>query len=67
MPIPEWERVGARDWPEDADNDPDNGWYENICYSCGLQFKGHKRRVQCRTCATQPNTSVNREPRNEPF
>ena len=41
-----------RDWPEDFIYE--NGTYTCKCVSCGLQFNGYKRRVQCKVCAT-PN------------
>ena len=39
-----------RDWPEDFALE--NGNYQNICCDCSLPFVGHKRRVQCKACAS---------------
>jgi hypothetical protein len=41
-----------REWVEDADHE--NGRYFNTCCECGRSFVGHKRRVVCKHCATQP-------------
>lgn len=38
------------DWPEDATNE--NGCYQNHCVGCGHTFTGHKRRIECKVCAT---------------
>jgi hypothetical protein len=42
----------ARDWVEDSSHE--NGNYQCKCVSCGLYFVGHKRRVQCKLCASVP-------------
>jgi len=36
------------DWKEDFSHE--NGNYFNTCCSCGMSFKGHKRRVLCKVC-----------------
>lgn len=36
-------------WPEDASHE--NGSYECKCWTCGMPFYGHKRRVVCKVCA----------------
>ena len=41
----------GRDWSEDFSHE--NGRYVCICYRCGQQFQGHKRRVCCKVCAQQ--------------
>lgn len=41
---------GPRDFPEDAERDPDNGAYSNICPICREQFIGNKRRSCCKVC-----------------
>lgn len=46
-PDPERE---ARDWPQDALMDEDNGAYWHRCAVCGKEFTGHKRRPVCRVC-----------------
>lgn len=38
------------DWVEDFSHE--NGNYLNTCIKCDNEFKGHKRRVVCKTCAT---------------
>lgn len=42
----------ARDYPEDTSHE--NGNYSCICVTCGAIFTGHKRRMQCKICATEP-------------
>ena len=44
------------DWPEDYNHE--NGDYMNICYVCGRQFRGHKRRVVCRQCADDEQPEI---------
>ncbi|MCK5445777.1 MAG: hypothetical protein KAI73_09150 [Rhodospirillaceae bacterium] len=39
------------DWFEDLRHE--NGNYECICGSCGVHFRGHKRRVDCKVCANK--------------
>lgn len=41
-----------RNWTEDYPHE--NGNYVNKCIECGGWFNGHKRRVQCKLCATRP-------------
>lgn len=36
----------VEDWPHE------NGQYMSKCHSCGQNFIGHKRRTQCKVCAT---------------
>lgn len=43
-----------RDWIEDFPHE--NGQYQNVCYSCSKMFFGHKRRVYCRGCVSEPAT-----------
>lgn len=38
-----------RNWPEDYEHE--NGNYLNVCLTCKLAFRGHKRRVECRMCS----------------
>lgn len=40
-----------RSWPEDYGLE--NGRYVNTCKTCSLFFAGHKRRVDCKTCAPE--------------
>lgn len=42
--------VEEGDWPEDFDHE--NGQYMNVCRTCDGVFRGHKRRVTCKRCAT---------------
>ncbi len=44
------EAVASGDWPEDFSHE--NGNYDNICCHCGKVFRGHKRRVCCKSCAS---------------
>lgn len=58
------DNAAPEDWPEDFDHE--NGNYDCICHDCGLHFMGHKRRIICRSCAsdncTKPdNETTNRE------
>lgn len=39
-------------WLEDKDHE--NGNYNCRCITCGKTFIGHKRRVECKVCATAP-------------
>ena len=40
-----------RDYPEDAQSDPDNGAYNHTCFTCKHPFVGHKHRPSiCRVC-----------------
>jgi len=39
-----------RSWPEDYELD--NGRYFNTCCNCERLFLGHKRRIECKACAT---------------
>ena len=41
-----------RSWFEDSTHE--NGSYYCTCVDCGRSFVGHKRRVQCKVCATDP-------------
>ena len=41
-----------RDWKDDFQHD--NGNYECMCFECGRNFYGHKRRVVCKVCASKP-------------
>jgi hypothetical protein len=41
---------GSGDWPEDFSSE--NGNYFNACAHCGKQFRGYKRRVSCKLCAS---------------
>lgn len=43
----------AGDWPEDFSHE--NGQYQCMCCHCGNMFIGHKRRVTCKACASQPH------------
>lgn len=45
-------RPSDRDWTEDAPHE--NGNYSCLCVTCKQTFIGHKRRVQCRVCASKP-------------
>lgn len=36
------------DWTEDFEHE--NGSYQNKCSRCNVLFKGHKRRVMCKSC-----------------
>lgn len=36
------------DWPKDFNHE--NGMYNCECMECGIEFTGHKRRIQCRSC-----------------
>lgn len=40
------------DWPEDFPHE--NGNYQRECIFCGAMFTGHKRRVVCKLCETDP-------------
>jgi len=40
-----------RDYPEDAQSE--NGNYYCVCVTCGTTFVGHKRRTQCKVCASK--------------
>lgn len=42
----------SKNWKEDYAHE--NGNYLNKCYICSGYFYGHKRRVTCRECATNP-------------
>lgn len=44
------EELTSRSWLEDQGHE--NGDYFNKCIVCGEQFIGHKRRLVCRSCAT---------------
>ena len=37
-----------QDWPTDFPQE--NGIYMCTCVECGIEFTGHKRRMQCRLC-----------------
>lgn len=50
--LKEKRREEARNWYEDAELE--NGKYQCVCVQCKKTFIGHKRRVQCRTCAHSP-------------
>lgn len=45
-------RNAEGDWPEDSSHE--NGNYECRCVGCGRHFIGHKRRVECKVCASKP-------------
>lgn len=45
-------RDQSGDWTEDFGHE--NGNYINTCIECKTMFKGHKRRVICRTCNDAP-------------
>lgn len=45
------EGADKRNWPEDFSHE--NGMYENLCCLCKRSFLGHKRRVVCKSCATE--------------
>lgn len=55
--VPEGYRVlkdttlDERTWHEDKDHE--NGNYSCLCCECGRMFVGHKRRVVCRSCASE--------------
>lgn len=42
-----------RNWIEDYEHE--NGNYVNKCFQCGGWFNGHKRRIQCKLCASRPS------------
>jgi hypothetical protein len=42
-----------KNWKEDYEHE--NGNYICTCYSCKESFYGHKRRVVCKTCASEPS------------
>ena len=44
------------DWPEDFEGE--NGNYNNTCTSCGYEFIGHKRRQECKVCASRVSLSA---------
>lgn len=41
----------TEDWPEDAGDH--GGVYSSTCHDCGIVFRGHRRRFQCRGCAAR--------------
>ena len=43
------EYINDKTWLEDLDHE--NGAYLNDCNICKDQFLGHKRRLQCNSCA----------------
>ncbi|MCK5602035.1 hypothetical protein KAR91_09205 [Candidatus Pacearchaeota archaeon] len=43
--------MSAKDWHEDSAHE--NGNYSGKCSTCSEEFRGHKRRVTCRECATK--------------
>jgi len=45
-----FEAPTPKDWPEDWNNE--NGNYQCVCGDCKQTFIGHKRRIQCKECAT---------------
>lgn len=45
-----------RSWPEDSSHE--NGNYSNSCCHCLRMFTGHKRRVVCKVCATEPSAQA---------
>jgi hypothetical protein len=50
-------RIGEGDWTEDFNHE--NGQYLCLCFKCGKNFIGHKRRVECKECATKlPNSLI---------
>ena len=48
--------VSDHDWPEDFSHE--NGDYECKCLTCGSTFRGHKRRVICKTCSADVKLSL---------
>lgn len=46
--------TSSKDWPEDAAEE--NGNYLCVCVSCDHVFRGHKRRVICKECASSSST-----------
>ena len=47
--------VSERDFPEDRKHE--NGNYCCICFRCGEQFIGYKRRVRCKVCSGKLKSS----------
>ena len=50
-------------WPDDPHNWPEdyhleNGNYCCLCYVCGCQFVGYKRRIVCKMCHKEPEVTI---------
>lgn len=43
-------KIEGRNWEEDYAHE--NGNYTNKCIDCDKMFRGHKRRIICKRCAS---------------